>query len=198
MILLYTGAEVSNKPQPNPSKSLGGLVSNTPLENDSLGNLFPAITRSTITSNRKEIRLIAFKNMTTATLTGVRIWSDVTNSSSKLTLAAVAASMDDCGNPVFEQVFNDQSIPFQATLDYHEGEANAIEVGDISAGAVIGIWIRREVDLTKFPNIVPPNPPVPPPPCPSGLCNDCEALAESLNKSGTVTDESIQLVIDYN
>jgi hypothetical protein len=38
-------------------------------------------------------------------------------------------------------------------LDYHEGVGNAIDAGTIANGAVICIWIIREVDQAAFPEL---------------------------------------------
>lgn len=187
MILLYTGAESNNKPQPTPSKSLGGFVSNSPIANGVLGNLFPVITKSMIVNDQKQIRMLVLKNTLAVDVNSVRIWTEVADSS-KLQIAAVAPGMDECNNPVFEQVYDDSALPFQAALDYHELEPNAINVGSITAGSVIGIWIRREIDLTKFPGIIPdPENPL-----------TCQGTADLLKSIGnTAKDENIKLIIDW-
>lgn len=151
MILLYTGASTPNAPQVNAEKSLGGNVSSTGVPNGRLANLFSTITKSDVQKKAQVIRMIALKNTTGNTVNNVSIFSNVGSGHVKLKLAAVAPAYDSNNNPVFEGVFDGSTLPYQATLNYQESADNAINAGSIDDGKVIGIWILREIDITKFP-----------------------------------------------
>lgn len=152
MILYYTGAKISEGVQINPELSLGGFKSSSPIANGNIGNLFQAITKSSISHNKKEIRMIVLKNTTGASITNLRIWT-VSQKYSKIKLAAVAPAVDVKGVEFFEQVGDQYSIPYQATLSSHEGEVSALQIGELKAGKMIGLWIQRELDQTKFSNL---------------------------------------------
>lgn len=185
MILLYTGSQSANAPQIVASNSLGGYVSSSPIPNGRIANLFSTIAKGDVTGNKSVIRMIALKNTTGSAVTGVTVYSSIgENSHIKLKLAAVSPALDGNGNPVFESVFDGNSIPYQATLSYHEGSDNSINVGSMAANAVIGIWILREIDQTKFPE----------------LNTDAtgEELAELIEAANSVSEEAVSLIINYN
>lgn len=183
MILFYTGAVAANAPQINADLSLGGYPSVTPVSNSRLANLFPSISKSDVEKGRSVIRMIALKNTSGADRTGVKIYSTTTGKHVKLKLAAVAAAQDSDSNPVFESVADGGSLPFQAELAYQEGVENGIDVGTISNGAVIGIWILREIDKTTFPEFT----------------TDAtgKELAEILEAATQEGEESVSLMISW-
>lgn len=183
MILLYTGATSANAPQINANNSLGGYVSSSQIPNGRLANLFSTVAKSDVLQSRSQIRLIALKNTTGVTVNNVKVFSTVTDSHVKLQLAAVAPAIDPDNNPVYESVLDGTTLPYQAVLNYHEGVDNAIDVGSISNGATIGIWVLREIDQSKFPE----------------LHTDAtgQALADLLNDSAAVADETITLSISW-
>jgi hypothetical protein len=146
MQLYYTGAKVAEGPQTDPSASLGGFKSSSLLSNGNLNNLFPTIVRSTIAKGKKDIRMIVLKNTTGAAITSLRIWTE----SEKYSKVKIAAVLPVSGTVSFEEVLDSNSIPFQASLSAHEGEGAAVNAGSLAANAVLGIWIQRELDLTKF------------------------------------------------
>lgn len=152
MQLYYTGAKTSEGVQINPELSLGGFKSSSLITNGNIGNFFQTITKSSISQNKKEIRMIALKNTTGVDLAGLKIWS-ISEKYSKIKLAAVAPAVDAKGVEYFEQIGDQYSIPYQATLSSHEGEVNALQIGELKAGKMIGLWIQRELDQTKFSNL---------------------------------------------
>lgn len=184
MILLYTGAKSADGQQPNANLSLGGYVSNNPVPNGRLANLFSTIAKSDVNEKRSVIRMIVLKNTTSVTKNNLKIYTDVANSHVKLQIAAVAPALDSSNNPVFESVFDGSSLPYQATLDYHEGVSNAILAGDLANNGVIGIWILREIDLSKFPEF-------------TSTATGAE-LATILEEAESKLDETVSLYIDYD
>jgi hypothetical protein len=184
MILLYTGASMPNAPQINADKSLGGYVSSTGIPNGRLSNLFSLISKSDVLQNRSVIRMITLKNTTGGDVTNVVVYTNTTGGKVKLKLAAVAPALDANNNPVFETVFDSNTLPYQATLDYHEGVDNAIQAGIIADGAVIGIWILREIDESKFPEL--------------NTTLTGKELADLLEAAITEGEETVSLQIDYD
>lgn len=181
MILLYTGASSNNAPQINAEKSLGGYVSGTPIPNGRLANIFPTISKSDVIEGKSLIRMIVLKNTTGASV-NVTINSVVTNSHIKLKIAAVAPAIDSNNNPVFESVYDGHSLPYQATLEYHEAN-DPINVGAVANNAVVGIWILREIDKSKFPEFNPE------------LTGD--ELIAAIEASQNVNEETVSLQINY-
>lgn len=184
MILLYTGAQSANAPQINADKSLGGYVSLTGIPNGRLSNIFPTVAKSDVLQNRSLIRMIALKNTTGADVTNVAIYTDVTGAKTKLKLAAVTPALDSANNSFFESVMDGSSLPYQATLDYHEGVGNAIAVGTIANNATVGIWILREIDQSKFPELN------------TNLTG--QALADLLNAAQSIGEDTVNLVVSWS
>lgn len=146
--VLYSGADSNSKAQNDPLKSIGGYISSSAVPNGSINNIFPPITRRHIKEQLIDTRLIVLKNDATA-LTAVKIWTEKDNLAT-FKIAAVAPGADSCSKPLFESLVDGHSIPMQASLAAKEGEGAALVVGNIAANQIIGIWIQRDVDVTKF------------------------------------------------
>lgn len=184
MILFYTGAFSNEAPQVSADKSLGGYVSSSLIPNGRLNNIFSQISKSTVINKKQEIRMIALKNTTGSSITNAKIYTNIADGSVKLKVAAVAPAIVN-GVPVFESIQDSNSLPYQASLDLHEGEVNAINTGIILPNAIIGIWILREIDATKYPDLLP-----------TGNLTT-EQLAALLESAKQVGEESISLLIKY-
>jgi hypothetical protein len=186
MILYYTGATAPDTIQINADKSLGGFVSSSVIPNGRLANLFSTIAKSDITGKVFDVRMIALKNITGGTVNNVKIYSVLGSSPHvKLKLAAVAPATNNCGNKYFESIYDSHTLPYQATLDYHEGSGNAIDAGSILNNDIVGIWIMREIDQTKFPELN----------AASNLTG--KQLYDLLIANNNNVNENIQVVIDY-
>lgn len=149
MQLFYSGAIQAAKAQPDPSQSLGGYISVSPVANGNLDNVFQDITQKMVRENQPDVRLLVLTNTTGSPVNNINIY---TNRSTYATyqLAAVAPATDSCGKPVFEKLFNGNSLPFQATLEPAEGSGEAIVIESLANNASIGIWIARFLDLTSL------------------------------------------------
>jgi len=152
MQLYYTGAKTSEAVQINPELSLGGFKSSSLIANGNIGNLFQTITKFSISQNKKEIRMIVLKNTTGVNVAGLKIWT-TSQKYSKIKIAAVAPAVDAKGVSYFEEIGDQYAIPYQAVLSSQEGEVNAVIIGSLLAGGMIGVWIQRELDQTKFSNL---------------------------------------------
>lgn len=145
MILFYSGAQAPNNPS-NQIQSTGGFISNTPVPNGMINNLFSEITRSTLRQNVNEYKLIVLQNTTGATVNNLKIWTEVQSTWFSLEIAVVEPVLDtSCNKYYFEQIPNISSPPYQAILTSHEGQGNAVDVGPFQNQKYLGIWIRRKL-----------------------------------------------------
>lgn len=190
MILYYTGAKTPNAIQIDSEKSLGGFVSSTPVPNSRIGNLFSGISKSVIIENRKEIRLIALKNTTGVAIANLIIFTNNKNKSFKFKIAAVASGTNSLNEIVFEEVQDGESLPYQAALTENELEINALSVGAMAIGQVIGIWIYRELDITKYPELITQVGQTAP--------LSTSALVAAILAQSQATEEDMDLVIKYD
>lgn len=187
MIPYYTGAAEANKPQSNPNKSLGGLISNSKVPNGALNNVFPPISKRHVEESISDVRLIAFKNGASA-LTAMRVWT-VKGQYCTYTIAAVSPAINSCGDLEFESIDGGNDLPYQATFTSNETEPNALVVGNVVADAVLGIWIKRDVDVTNLTEL-------------DGkgdisalTCTQLEDLLRAANEA--VNEELSQLILDW-
>lgn len=150
MQLYYTGAKAPEAEQINPELSLGGYQASSLIPNGNVNSLFPTITKSHVQSNKIDVRMIVLKNTTTSIVNNLTIWTEAVFLS-KVKIAAVEPALDvKCNIEYYESIDNGNSLPYQVTLELHEGQANALVVGSLDPGKMIGVWIERELDLTKF------------------------------------------------
>lgn len=153
MVLYYSGADRVGMAQNQPEKSLGGYISTSVIPNGMINSIFSTISRSVVEKQKRDTRLIVLTNTTGVIVTDVKIYIEQTpNSVSNIKMAAVSPATDQCSNLFFESIPNTESLPYQATLDLHNGIGNAIEVGDMAIGATIGIWLSREIIPEEFPS----------------------------------------------
>lgn len=150
MKILYTGVATPNSIQSDPLQSLGGFVSSNMIPNGSLNNIFPPISRGHIKKAFSDVRMIVFKNDTGSSITNVKIYSE-RGTYSSYKLAVVIPGLNAKYNAdEFEKIESGNALPYQAVLAEAEGIGDAITVSTLAAGASVGIWIERIVDLTQF------------------------------------------------
>lgn len=150
MKLFYTGAKAPEEVQINGELSLGGYKSSSTIPNGALGSLFPTIVKEHLTQGKVDVRMIVLKNTTSSTVNNLKIWSECLNYS-KVKLAVVEPALDSkCNIEYFEAIDNGNSLPYQADFQPYEGQLNANVIGALDAGKMLGIWILREADLSKF------------------------------------------------
>jgi hypothetical protein len=148
MILLYSGAHKTSCPQLDPNLSLGGHVSNSPIPNGKINNIFPPISRQSLRDNSSATRLIVLKN-DSQQLTNLTIWT-ISGNLSTYKIATVAPSINANGDPIFEQIYDSNSIPYQAVLAAQEGQSNSIIISVINPNQFIGVWIKKDFNLNNF------------------------------------------------
>lgn len=148
-MLYYTGSSKPEEFQDNPSLSLGGYKSSTQIPNGQIHNLFPKITQSMVVNNRKAIRMIVLHNQLTASMINVKLFIE-NGEFCKFTMVAIAPGYDaECDRYFFEKVTDEQNLPYQGMLAEYTELAPLI-IPELQASKYIGVWIRRDLDLTKF------------------------------------------------
>jgi hypothetical protein len=154
MYLYYTVSSGVEAIQLKPQLSLGGYKSSVKLRNSQLGNLFGDITPFTITTNNQnQYAALILKNETGAPITTVKMWFEYpADSYSKLRVAAVDLFIGVDSVAQMEHIDMSTSKPLNGDFFEADGEANPVDLGDMVAGEMIGIWIEREllIDFIKL------------------------------------------------
>ena len=133
MQLYYTTTSGYNGEQPNPERSLGGFKSSTPVSNDDFSNIFDEISLMTMKSGRDEYRAIVLKNEFDTPCTNITV------------KISRQEGVNKYNQKSMENVMAPTNKPFRAQfIDMTEDAV--LEVGDLEAGAEIGLWLCRHVD----------------------------------------------------
>lgn len=152
MKFYYTTSAGQDTIQSKSNLSLGRYRSSSIVPNNILGNLFPDISMLTVRNNvaNNYIALILI-NEESRKAVGVNLWFKYNSGcSSLLRLAAVNLTADGEGTLCMEQVPNSHTKPLYAEFVEADGEVNRVNIGDIEAGAMVGIWLEREVQIATL------------------------------------------------
>lgn len=132
-----------------PNASLGGVISSTEIDNDTLNNLFDSVTGAESTSGTVEYRCFYVMNTNGAdTLSAVKTWISANTPS---TFTSVDIGIDPAGvgdgvtTGVATTVANETTAPAGVTFSAAANEAAALEPGTFDAGEGVAIWMRRTV-----------------------------------------------------
>ena len=148
MKLLYTGASQANEEQKDPSKSLGGYVSLSPVPNGVLQSIFPAASLLSTQQKKKEVRLIALHNESTIIASNLTLTFKLDEDAvCDYKLAIVAPNLDTCNDPLFERIDSGNSLPYYAEFNTIVNN-EPIELSDLNANSYFGIWLMREYNET--------------------------------------------------
>jgi hypothetical protein len=144
-MLFYTGANKSGAIQGNPSLSLGGWVSSSQVPNDFMNNLFSDIDYTTVKTDSKPIRVLAFKNLSGAIIPSFQVYTVTPPTSyAKLKIGIILNAIDEsCSCPYFEQIPSEFASPSYVTLLDCEGVDNALTLLNIPIGQYVGIFVQR-------------------------------------------------------
>lgn len=146
--LYYTTPEKEGVEQIRPMLSLGGYRASNTIPNDEFGNLFGEITPLSIDKNKDEYRALVVKNESSQKLTDVKLWFEYPEKSySKFLISAVQMREDENGELAMEHVNTIYSRPMYAEFFEANGENDAVTIGDMEAGAQVGIWLKRILNL---------------------------------------------------
>lgn len=140
-IKFYLSGGASNS---NPNASLGGVKSSVAIVDDTLQNLFDNVTGAEHSAGDTNYRCFYVKNDSAETAYNVKIYIDTNTPAADDTitigkdLAGLNAEADTIAN---ESTAPDPAVTFSTAADY----ANGISLGDIPAGQVYAIWVKRVV-----------------------------------------------------
>lgn len=181
MQILYTGAPKSSTEQLDPNLSLGGLISNSPIPNSSLSNLFSQASAISIQNKRRETKMIALYNNDGDILTNISLkFTLEVNSICKYKIAFVAPTISSNG-PCFEQIDNSNVLPYYATFQDIVSEG-VIAIPDLTTGSYLGMWLVKEYDFSADE-------------LKSKTCTDWLALSDNPQEVGQ--EELLTLTVDY-
>lgn len=181
--LLYTNAEQPEAEQENPSRSIGGYVSNTQLINGQVDNLFGSTSYERVLRRNVEYRLLAIRNLHTQPVDNIKITPTIENIlQSKISIGVTEPFIDECDNRKFELLTNRFSRPVSVNefTQLESGEEIQIPT-TLQSGEVLGLWIERESKKQE-------------------VDTSCEILNEETSK-GSLIDNSImdlQIKIEYD
>lgn len=170
-MLYLTGSETSLAkspvaPQTDPSKSLGGYVSSTPVPNAATNALFDLISSETLRNKQKETIAIALVNKLDKAVTDVKLcFISEKEDEAKFKVAAVALSddwaMESIANRYQEPIsaefhdatFNRASVDFEIKNPAVEGETImfmpfGVEV-EVKRGGMEGTWDAIEEEFSE-------------------------------------------------
>jgi hypothetical protein len=124
----------------NPNASLGGIISNTQIVDNTLNNLFDVVVGSESKAGDVEYRCYYVKN-NHATLTlmnpGVYIQSNTPSPTTEVKVSVAS----EVGSPV-QSIPNENTAPATQTFVLADGEANIVTFGDLAPGEVKAIWVE--------------------------------------------------------
>lgn len=149
MKLYYTVTSKQDDPQAKSSLSLGGYKSYNEVTNATIGNLFPDISMYTVKNKITKYYVgVMLKNDSAVTTYDVKLWVEYNTGCVSIVKAAVLDLVaDDNGEMFMERIANNSTKPLYATFYECEDEANAIDIGDMLAGELVGVWFEREIDI---------------------------------------------------
>lgn len=157
MELLYTNSVKFNQPQEDASKSLGGMISSSEVQDQLIGNIFGDITKYGIYNNlnKGEYRCVAIKNDGNTTLTGLKVffsYPDESQSDANTDLFATfqlgfeQPQVDSCGDLFLSKITSFYAKPSGIVFQSIDGQANELSLPDLAAGQYLGIWIKRSIN----------------------------------------------------
>lgn len=145
--LYYTSVTGEDVPQMNYYNSLGGYKSSDVVKNDDFDNMFGEISIYTVNNNNRNQYIgLVLKNNYGETKTNIKLWFErPENCYSKLYIAAVDMVQDEDGNYFMENIKDLHSSPVAAEFYEAETESTAVDLGSMSAGESLGLWVKRDI-----------------------------------------------------
>lgn len=128
----------------DPNAALGGIISATEVVDDVLNNLFDNVSGAEHAAGDINYRCIYVKNNSAVIAYNTKIYISTNTPAADDTieigkdLAGLNATADTIAN---ESIAPDPAVTFSSA----DGYVNAINLGDIPAGQVYAIWIKRIV-----------------------------------------------------
>lgn len=148
--LYYTTTKGEEVEQPNYYNSLGGYKAATPVKNDEFDNIFGEISSYTIAKNDQNQYIALILKNEGGNKANINLWFEhLEDCYSKLYIAAVDLIADANGKFYMEDVPTLHSAPLYATFHESETEETAVSLGDLLAGEMLGLWVKREILIDK-------------------------------------------------
>jgi hypothetical protein len=176
--LYYSGPRSYLAIQQKPNYSLGGYVSSSIVPNNQNGSLFSEISAFTKQSETIEVIGLILKNDGIEDINNIQFYFNFPDGViGQYQIAAVALSKNSKDEYMMEEVSNSQSLPYYAEFYDANGIANKVNLGDLEAGAMIGLWFKRQVNFN--------------------INVDDNLWNDYLNQVQKVNKESIGLIFDW-
>lgn len=149
MYLYYTSVTGQDVIQQKSNLSLGGYKALNRVNSGLLNNFFSDISQLTISNyNQNTFVGLILKNELPTGCSNIKLhFTYPTDSYSKLKIAAVSLVQDSEGFLQMEHIETPNSTPLFATFYEADGVDNAINIGDLASGEMVGLWIQRELLL---------------------------------------------------
>lgn len=128
----------------DPDAALGGVISTTEVVDDTLNNLFDNVSGAEHAAGDINYRCIYVKNNSAVTAYSAKIYID-TNTPAEDDVIQIGKDLAGL-NATADTIADEDTAPDPAvTFSLANGYANAIDLGDIPAGQVYAVWIKRIV-----------------------------------------------------
>lgn len=133
----------------DPDSALGGIISATAVVDDTLNNLFDDVTGAEHIAGDTNYRCIYVKNDSASIAYNVKVYIDTNTPATddEITIGKdLAGAGDGSSTGVADTIANEETAPDPAvTFSTADGYANAIDLGNMAAGQVYAVWIKRVV-----------------------------------------------------
>lgn len=126
----------------NPDASLGGVISTTQVTDNTLNNLFDNVSGAEHTAGDTNYRCIYVKNDSASIAYAAKLYIETNTPAADseiqigLDLSGAGGTADTIAD---EHTAPDPAVTFSTAADY----AHALDLGNLAAGAVYAIWIKR-------------------------------------------------------
>jgi hypothetical protein len=133
--------------------ALGGAMSTVEggkITSGAVNNIFDDVTGDESKAGDIEYRAVFVKNAhATLTLQGAKLWiKQDANSEDDATAIALA---DEAHSEAIETIANESTAPSGPTFSAPSSAGTGLELGDLSPGEYVGIWIRRTISAEAEP-----------------------------------------------
>ena len=128
----------------DPDAALGGIISTTQVVDNTLNNLFDNVSGAEHTVGDINYRCIYVKNDSASVAYAAKLYIE-TNTPAADSEIQIGLDLSGAGGTADtipdESTAPDPAVTFSLAADY----ANALSLGDLAAGAVYAIWIKRTI-----------------------------------------------------
>ncbi|MDH5542992.1 MAG: hypothetical protein OEY64_08530 [Nitrospinota bacterium] len=109
-------------------------------------NLFDNVLSGEAAVGRTEYRAVMVKNDSAAAMNSMKVWIET---NTPFADDAVEIAIELPVSNAIQSIANETTAPTGLTFYTAAGEANALSIGNLAAGAVYGLWIKRVVSVTS-------------------------------------------------